>query len=65
MSTLTVVITYSGTLPAEEATSYTSAGTAYDTLTAAEVEAARRLMLKAAKLPGGTAGGYDKRNGRA
>lgn len=49
MATTTIVITHTGTQPAEEVQSFTSGGTAYASLTAAEKTTARRLMLKAIK----------------
>jgi hypothetical protein len=50
MATLTVVITYTGTLGLdEEVQSYTSGGTAYGSLTDAQVYAAQRLLGKAVK----------------
>jgi hypothetical protein len=49
MATLTVVITYTGTLGVdEEVQSWTSGGTAYGSLTAAQVYAGQRLLRKAA-----------------
>jgi len=49
MATTTIVITHTGTEPAEEVQSFTSGGTAYASLTAAEKITAKRLMLKAVK----------------
>ncbi len=49
MATLTIVITYSGTEPAEEVSAFTSGGTAFASLTAAEHKTAQRLMKKAVK----------------
>jgi hypothetical protein len=49
VATLTVVITYSGTAPQEEVTSYTSAGTAFSSLTATELATTSRLMRRAVK----------------
>lgn len=50
MATLTVVITYSGTLGTDpEVTSYTSGGTAFASLTAAELKNTAELLLKAHK----------------
>lgn len=49
MATATIVITYSGTEPAEEVTSFTLGGTAYGSITTANKQTARRLMLKAVK----------------
>ena len=49
MATTTIVLTHSGTQPAEEVTSFTCGGTAYASLTAAEKITAKRLMLKAVK----------------
>jgi hypothetical protein len=49
MATTTIVITHAGTEPAEEVSSFTSGGTAYGSLTAAEKITAMRLMKKAVK----------------
>ena len=50
MATLTVVITYTGTLGVdEEVQSWTSAGTAYASLTPTQVNQTNRLLRKAAK----------------
>lgn len=48
MATMTIVITYTGTLGKdEEVQSFTAAGTAYGSLNASDVYAAQRLMKKA------------------
>jgi hypothetical protein len=67
MSTLTIVATYTGTGPAIEVTSYTSAGSAFASLTLAEYELARSVLRKSLALQGGGAASntYDKFNGRA
>lgn len=58
MATLTIVITYTGTLGVdEEVQSYTSAGVAYGSLTDAQVYAAQRLMGKAQKRASADKGG--------
>lgn len=56
MATTTIVITHSGTEPFEEVTSYTSGGTAFASLTAAQLKTAARLMKKAVKVTTATYG---------
>ena len=50
MATSTIVITYTGTTPADaEVQSFTVGGVAYGSVTAANKKLARQLMLKAVK----------------
>ena len=64
MATTTIVITHTGTEPADEVQSFTSGGTAYASLTAAEKITAKRLMLKAVKRVSADYGSTFAPNGR-